>query len=680
MARDNKIEIEILLKAAAAAKDLKDFSDKARDGLKDIKLQGTEASRATEGLTQKFSELKTVVMQVAAAIGVYKGLRMAEDFLKDVTLLAARYDELGLAVNAVGKNAGYSSWEMASLEMSLEKLGISGIAARESLTKMAAADIDLTRATKLAVAAQDLAVVGAMRTEEAFQTLVYGIQTGQERMLRTIGLSVDFTAGEKKLAEQLGKTTDRLTQHEIIQSRVNVVLRAAIRYQGTYKDALASGATSARELKDRIEDYKTAFGEAFQPAYVEIVKTLTGRYEGLKQSISAPEAQRGLQDMGKAVADVFSAILGQVEKLKKGGKLGDVFDTMAKDTQASLKAIAYTGAFLADSFRGFEMIVLSTVEELQVLWAILNRISAWAVEHSGIIGKAMGWSSEDVARWKRNADDLENKAAAINERLSKLVTQPPAIKSAEDMFAELDKVWAATNKERQLLNQVAADLRKGGDELGASYEGLFTDPMWKAPEKAAADTSKQLIYVLDGVKKVMKASDDESVKFTQLRDTSTETTDQFKNQTEEIAKLNAQLAQALRQIKQIKSAQSSMPSKTTYTTLSTAPESTSEKYGGILGFQGGGIAPGYSANDKYLAAFRGGEAFLSPESVDYYGKDFIRGLINRTITKEAAAGGPQGYIVVDFRLGQKSYPITAKKEKVLDALLKGLQNAELTQG
>lgn len=666
MAQDNKIEIEILLKAAAAAKDLKDFSDKARDGLAEIKDQTDKTSGATESLTQKYGELKSAIMQVVAAIGVYKGLHMAEDFLKDVTNLAARYDELGLAVNAVGKNAGYSTTEMASLETSLRAMGISGIAARETLTKMAAADIDLAKATKLAAAAQDLAVVGAMSTSEAFQTLVYGIQTGQERMLRTIGLNVQFADGEKKLAEQLGKTTEQLTQHELIQARVNTVLQAAARYQGTYKDALASGATSARELKERIEDYKVAFGEAFQPAYVEIVKALTDRYEGLKQSISSPEVQRALQDMGKAVADTFTSVLSQIENLKKQGNLGDWMNSMVKDVEGSLKAIVYTAAFLVDAFRGFEMIVLATKEDVAGLWAMVERFSAWMVSHSGIFGKMFGWSSEDVARWEADADKLENKAAGIYAELNKLFTQPAELQSAKDMFAALDKVWDAANKERQILNQIDADVRKGGDELGSSYDGLI-EGMAKTTNESK-DTSKQLTYILDGVEKTTKASDDEGVKFTQIKDTAKLTTDEFKNQTKEVENLNTQLTQALATINQMKTAQSSV----SYTP-------SSEKYGGILGFQGGGIAPGRSAADKYLAAFRGGEAFLSPESVDYYGRDKIMGLINRTISKEAV-GDPQGYIVVDFRFGGNSYPITAKKEKVLDALLEDLKRADLVQG
>ena len=104
----------------------------------------------------------------------------------------------------------------------------------------------------------------------------------------------------------------------------------------------------------------------------------------------------------------------------------------------------------------------------------------------------------------------------------------------------------------------------------------------------------------------------------------------------------------------------------------TSGEGTTSEYG----YQSGGlIGGGYGGGDRVPIRAEPGEFMMRKEAVRSLGVDVLN-----TLNRDAGTGGQKGYIVVDFRLGQKSFPIIAKKEKVLDALLEELQSAELTRG
>ena len=158
-----------------------------------------------------------------AAFAVYK----IADQVKDLALLGARYETLGVAMDQVGHNAGYTNAQMATFQEGLQHTGISAIESRDNLTKMAAANLDLAQASRLARVAQDAAVIGNMNSSEAFATLVQGIQSGRTELLHHIGIMPNFETAYKNAAAAVGKATGELTEAEKSTARMNAVLQEA---------------------------------------------------------------------------------------------------------------------------------------------------------------------------------------------------------------------------------------------------------------------------------------------------------------------------------------------------------------------------------------------------------------------------------------------------------------------
>jgi hypothetical protein len=274
------------------------------------------ATGAMDKATSAAGALEAMVGKVAAAFGLYK----IADWVKDTALLSARYETLGVSMNVVGKNAGYTATSMAWYQKALQETGISALESRDTLTMMAAAQIDLSKSSQLARIAQDAAVIGNINSSEAFQRMIQGIRSGQTEILRTVGINVTFETGYKKLADQLGKTTGSLSELEKMQARTNMVMEYGKNIAGTYEAAMGTAGKQLKSMERYAQDLQLQIGEVFQPALNVIVEDLG---KGLKNSsewmVKNKEATSGL---GTAMAEVMrqaDGFLGFLGKMAGGG-------------------------------------------------------------------------------------------------------------------------------------------------------------------------------------------------------------------------------------------------------------------------------------------------------------------------------------------------------------------------
>ncbi|MBU2685758.1 MAG: hypothetical protein KKF27_21160, partial [Gammaproteobacteria bacterium] len=269
----------------------------------------------TAGATNQFNSLSRTISQAKYLIATLVAGKIASEmkaYISEVTHIAGRYEELGIAMMTAGRNAGYSERNMKGFEAQLRETGIAANESRESLTKMAAANMDLYKAADLARAAQNLAVVGGINSSQAFQRLTYAIQSSQVEMLRTIGLNITFEAGYKKTADQLGKTTKELTDQEKMLSRTNAVLEGSALYMGLYEGAMESAEKQMGSMQRYIDNYKVAFGEAFQPAYLQSVRRKTELYKQLAEVVSSAEFQTSVKLLAEYYSDIEASVYGWV--------------------------------------------------------------------------------------------------------------------------------------------------------------------------------------------------------------------------------------------------------------------------------------------------------------------------------------------------------------------------------
>jgi len=257
-----------------------------------IRVDAIEASNATRELdkmTAAGAKAEKSAGALSGAFGALAGVLAVLGVTKAVEssiMLAARYETLGVVMGVLGNNAGYTRAQMDEFQKTLQDTGISMIAARDSLNMMAAAQLDLGKASQLARAAQDAAVIAGINSSEAFQRMTRGIQSGELEILKTMGIMVSWEDGYKRLAPTIGKTVDTLTAQEKALLRQQIVLDDAAKKSGAYEASMGTAGKQMQSMKRYVEDLQVKFGTLFQPALTALVFDLSKGIKDVSEGLS----------------------------------------------------------------------------------------------------------------------------------------------------------------------------------------------------------------------------------------------------------------------------------------------------------------------------------------------------------------------------------------------------------
>ena len=274
----------------------------------ELKKSEKEIIASTQRVDNRMSALASKAKILAAAIATVYGALKVKNLVMEATQLASRYETLGVVLIQVGKNSHYGAQQLAEFQKGLESTGISMIESRQQLTRMLQAQIDLTKSTKLARVAQDAAVIGNINSSQAFSRMIWGIKTGQTRIMRTIGLNVSWERSYRKLEATLGRARNGLSEFEKMQARVNAALAEGNKISGTYTAAMKTAGKLVNSLVRYVQNAKIMFGDLFLPSYTLIINNITIAMKSLnkqlKDLISSGDVSRWGNTLVGALTDI----------------------------------------------------------------------------------------------------------------------------------------------------------------------------------------------------------------------------------------------------------------------------------------------------------------------------------------------------------------------------------------
>ncbi|PHV24648.1 hypothetical protein CSQ93_28230 [Janthinobacterium sp. BJB426] len=261
-----------------------------------------------------------LALAVKALVAAYAALKVW-DYIKESSLLAARYETLGVVVQVVGRNAGYTKTQMDTATDSIARQGITMVESRESATKLVQAHVDLKNATVLARIAQDAAVIGHLNSSDAFDRLVNGISRGNVLILRNIGINVNLQTAYRQMADELGKTTKELSENERVQARLNAVIERGSDIAGTYEAAMGTAGKQITSMQRYMTDLKTVVGETFLEVLTVTVMALTKGLKDANGEVSELSRNNQLHEWGSTLAQVFVVVADNVNNAFSAMKL-----------------------------------------------------------------------------------------------------------------------------------------------------------------------------------------------------------------------------------------------------------------------------------------------------------------------------------------------------------------------
>ncbi len=317
-----------------------------------LKKDIDQSTGHTSTLADAFGNLRGVINLAVAAFSAWAVAKYAQD----AALLAARVETLGVVMKVVGANAGYTAAQMDGFVQQVKGMGITTQESMNSLTKMAGAQMDLTKASGLARVAQDAAVIGGINSSEAFGRMIQGIKSGEIEILKTIGINVSFEQSYKKMADQLGKSTKDLTETEKVTARMNGTLDFGQNIAGAYAASMDTAGKQIMSLARPLEEIKLKLGETFTPVLSFAVLEITRFLKDMDTQLG--NNKPGIEAWGQKFKEVVVSIAVEVTRLsmlldKAGGSL----------TSAGMLLFG-PGAALgnANSKKQFEMLAAANME------------------------------------------------------------------------------------------------------------------------------------------------------------------------------------------------------------------------------------------------------------------------------------------------------------------------------
>jgi hypothetical protein len=410
------------------------------------------------------ASLTSLVAKVGTVVAAYISLREAAEFVSQSIMSAARYETLGVVIEKVGENAGYTKQEVFAFAEGVQKAGISMIESREAVAKMAAAQLDLSKASALARVAQDAAVISGTNSSDAFAKLVQGISTGQTILLHHQGIMVNLEVAYKKYAKQLGITKGELTEVEKREAALDAVLEEGQKRTGVYDAAMNTAGKQLQSFTRYVQDASTRFGEAFLGAFTGVVFDATESMKRLQDVIKDQETQETLSRLAEGAASFFKTIIEGAPGAAQGfiGFIKSLEDAWANTPPELKEFLKY----------GIPMAIGATVG---------RRFGPWG----GLVGAGVGLygavkadqaigGKEKLEKEIEETNDAMYGAESLSKRrileahLNQLIEEYTRLSEAANKAAEAVKKVAPGKEQADRANEYNAAWQKGAKEYEKS--------------------------------------------------------------------------------------------------------------------------------------------------------------------------------------------------------------------
>jgi hypothetical protein len=243
-----------------------------------------QASASVDQFTQKSDSLRGAMVGIGVASAALTTAIIA--FGTKSFMAAARIEELDYAMDAIGKSTGLGYQAIKDTALAIKSEGIEMEVASQSAIKFAQNHLDMSKASLLAKAAQDFAIVGAKNSTETFNMLTHAVITGRSEVLKSVGIQKSAGQMYEDYAKKIGKSAAALTYQEKQQAVLTGALIEAKNVAGAYAAAMQSPGKVLRSFPRIINNVEVSLGNMLLKGIGPIVFHMYEFIKSLDKAIS----------------------------------------------------------------------------------------------------------------------------------------------------------------------------------------------------------------------------------------------------------------------------------------------------------------------------------------------------------------------------------------------------------
>lgn len=415
---DLQIVIEAVNKASKdlkqIEKDLKSLSEGAEGTGKATQAMGVDTVLATVGFKGLASAVATGTLGAYAAKEAFEFVTGAVSdmagAIKDATIYASGINALGIGMEVVAANAGITSQEVYKLRDSVRDQNITTEAANELMIQVIQNELDYTKVTELASAAQNRAAAFRISSSEALERITYAISSGYPYLLKQLGMTKHQNEIYEEYAATLGLTGDQLDETQRKQAVFNYVIEDSAKFTGVYGQAMENAYKKMMSTKDMVKEMAYNLGQVFEPALKEVVVVA---YDAVKGIVDwARENEDKLRLVAKALGETMLEFIKSIRDFfdRNKGLLIDIVNF----TVRAASIIEYHINMLVNQFRmgatGIELLANTVIQSAKVM------VNAMTGNYKGVIEAGQEWltqTRETQQKFKNNLERMLNSARSL---------------------------------------------------------------------------------------------------------------------------------------------------------------------------------------------------------------------------------------------------------------------------
>jgi phage-related protein len=309
-----------------------------------------QARRSTEQLSQASNKLRASMVAIGAGVGA-AGYALIS-FGRKAFDAASRVDELDIALQAVGASTGIGYEALNEAALAIRANGIEMDIAQKTALKFAQNNLNLAEAAGVARVAQDLAVIGAMNSTDAFDRLTHAIITGRSEVLKSVGIQTSAGQAYEQYGRTIGKSAADLSVVEKQQAVLNLVMKEGTRVAGTYEAAMTTPGKVLRSFARMHNELQIAVGGVLLKGFGPLIFETYETYKAfIKALTGGGRFKDTLEALGKVVVKLTTPFTNFAKSLREKIAVMNSaevnIDRLATRFEHLLPAVAGAGAGIA---------------------------------------------------------------------------------------------------------------------------------------------------------------------------------------------------------------------------------------------------------------------------------------------------------------------------------------------